>query len=124
MTSIDAEHRAGTFVPHGFEEHVTDLGEVRMNYVVSGDPGRPALLLVPGQTESWCQKRACDVLPLFRSSSARAPGPWCEILHRPGANAQERRSVMLLTWRARCRGDKRPGRDHIRVVSSGDKNGS
>ena len=24
-----------------------------MNYAVSGDPGRPALLLVPGQTESW-----------------------------------------------------------------------
>ena len=53
MTSIDAEHRAGTFVPHGFEEHTADLGEVRMNYVVSGDPGLPALLLVPGQTESW-----------------------------------------------------------------------
>jgi hypothetical protein len=28
VTSIDAEHRAGTFVPHGFEEHVADLGEV------------------------------------------------------------------------------------------------
>jgi pimeloyl-ACP methyl ester carboxylesterase len=53
MTSIDAEHRAGTFVPHGFEEHTADLGEIRMNYVVSGDPGRPALLLIPGQTESW-----------------------------------------------------------------------
>src|SRR5580698_1665961 len=53
MTSIDAEQRAGTFVPHGFEERTADLGEVRMNYVVSGDLGRPALLLVPGQTESW-----------------------------------------------------------------------
>jgi pimeloyl-ACP methyl ester carboxylesterase len=53
MTSIDAEHRAGTFVSHGFEEHTADLGEIRMNYVVSGDPGRPALLLIPGQTESW-----------------------------------------------------------------------
>jgi hypothetical protein len=31
MTSIDAEHRAGTFVPHGFEEHTADLGEIRMN---------------------------------------------------------------------------------------------
>ena len=39
MTSIDAEHRASTFVPHGFEEHTADLGEIRMNYVVSGDPG-------------------------------------------------------------------------------------
>jgi pimeloyl-ACP methyl ester carboxylesterase len=53
MTSIDAEQRAGTFVPHGFEEHTADLGEIRMNYVVSGAPGLPALLLIPGQTESW-----------------------------------------------------------------------
>jgi pimeloyl-ACP methyl ester carboxylesterase len=53
MTSIDAEHRAGTFVPHGFEEHTANLGEIRMNYVVSGNPDRPALLLIPGQTESW-----------------------------------------------------------------------
>jgi pimeloyl-ACP methyl ester carboxylesterase len=53
MTSIDAEQRAGTFVPHGFEEHTADLGEIRMNYAVSGDPGQPALLLIPGQTESW-----------------------------------------------------------------------
>jgi pimeloyl-ACP methyl ester carboxylesterase len=53
MTSIDAEQRAGTFVPHGFEEHIADLGEIRMNYVVSGAPGLPALLLIPGQTESW-----------------------------------------------------------------------
>jgi pimeloyl-ACP methyl ester carboxylesterase len=53
MTSIDAEQRAGTFVPHGFEEHTADLGEIRMNYAVSGAPGLPALLLIPGQTESW-----------------------------------------------------------------------
>jgi pimeloyl-ACP methyl ester carboxylesterase len=53
MTSIDAEQRAGTFVRHGFEEHTADLGEIRMNYAVSGDPGLPALLLIPGQTESW-----------------------------------------------------------------------
>jgi pimeloyl-ACP methyl ester carboxylesterase len=53
MTSVDAEQRARTFVPHGFEEHTADLGEIRMNYVVSGAPGLPALLLIPGQTESW-----------------------------------------------------------------------
>jgi pimeloyl-ACP methyl ester carboxylesterase len=53
MTSIDAEQRAGTFVPHDFEEHTADLGEIRMNYAVAGDPGLPALLLIPGQTESW-----------------------------------------------------------------------
>lgn len=30
-----------------------DLGEIRMNYAVSGSVDRPALLLVPGQSESW-----------------------------------------------------------------------
>jgi pimeloyl-ACP methyl ester carboxylesterase len=42
-----------TYVPHAFEEHVVDLGEVQMNHVVVGDSSKPALLLVPGQTESW-----------------------------------------------------------------------
>jgi pimeloyl-ACP methyl ester carboxylesterase len=38
---------------HGHEERTVDLGEVVMNHVVAGDPEAPALLLVPGQTESW-----------------------------------------------------------------------
>jgi pimeloyl-ACP methyl ester carboxylesterase len=42
-----------TYVPHGFVEHLADLGEVEMNYTVVGHAGRPALLLIPGQTESW-----------------------------------------------------------------------
>ncbi|HZO60274.1 MAG TPA: alpha/beta hydrolase [Solirubrobacterales bacterium] len=42
-----------TYVPHDFLEQLADLGEVRMNYATVGDPSRPALLLVPGQTESW-----------------------------------------------------------------------
>jgi pimeloyl-ACP methyl ester carboxylesterase len=42
-----------TFVPHGFPEHTAELGEVAMNYVVAGGAGKPALLLIPGQTESW-----------------------------------------------------------------------
>lgn len=41
------------FVPHAYEERSVDLGEVAMNHTVVGDPGRPALLLIPGQTESW-----------------------------------------------------------------------
>jgi pimeloyl-ACP methyl ester carboxylesterase len=41
------------FVPHAYEERTIDLGEVRMNHVVVGSPDRPALLLIPGQTESW-----------------------------------------------------------------------
>jgi pimeloyl-ACP methyl ester carboxylesterase len=42
-----------TFVPHGDAEHTANLGEVTMNYVVAGSPSKPALLLIPGQTESW-----------------------------------------------------------------------
>lgn len=41
------------FVPHAYPEQTVDLGEVKMNYVVSGSPSKPALLLIPGQTESW-----------------------------------------------------------------------
>jgi pimeloyl-ACP methyl ester carboxylesterase len=47
-------HNPGeTYVEHATAEHEVDLGEVRMNYATLGDPGSPALLLVPGQTESW-----------------------------------------------------------------------
>ena len=42
-----------TYVPHAYAEHTIDLGEVVMNYAVAGDPSLPALLLIPGQTESW-----------------------------------------------------------------------
>ena len=41
------------FVQHAYEERSIDLGEVRMNHIVAGSPDRPALLLIPGQTESW-----------------------------------------------------------------------
>lgn len=53
MRYLEAEDRAETFVPHAYEEQSVDLGEVRMNYAVAGDPGLPVLLLVPAQTESW-----------------------------------------------------------------------
>lgn len=42
-----------TFVPHAYPEHSADLGEVQMNYAEAGSPANPALLLIPGQTESW-----------------------------------------------------------------------
>ncbi len=41
------------YVPHGFQEHAIDLGEITMNYAEAGARDRPALVLVPGQTESW-----------------------------------------------------------------------
>jgi pimeloyl-ACP methyl ester carboxylesterase len=42
-----------TFVPHAYEERTADLGEVAMNYAQAGSSANPALLLIPGQTESW-----------------------------------------------------------------------
>jgi pimeloyl-ACP methyl ester carboxylesterase len=42
-----------TYVTHAFGEQLVELGEVQMNYVTAGDSSNPALLLVPGQTESW-----------------------------------------------------------------------
>jgi pimeloyl-ACP methyl ester carboxylesterase len=42
-----------TYIAHAYEEHSVDLGEVTMNYAVAGEAGKPALLLIPGQTESW-----------------------------------------------------------------------
>lgn len=42
-----------TYVPHPFSERLADLGEVQLNYASVGDASKPALLLIPGQTESW-----------------------------------------------------------------------
>jgi pimeloyl-ACP methyl ester carboxylesterase len=53
VTGLEAADRASTFVPHAFPESLADLGEVRMNYATAGEPDRPALLLIPGQSESW-----------------------------------------------------------------------
>jgi len=59
---------ADTYVPHAFEERLFDTGEVELNYVSAGSvsagsPDRPALLLIPGQTESWWGYEAA--LPLL-----------------------------------------------------------
>ena len=42
-----------TFVAHAYKEQIANLGEVAMNYAEAGSPASPALLLIPGQTESW-----------------------------------------------------------------------
>jgi pimeloyl-ACP methyl ester carboxylesterase len=42
-----------TYIPHEFPEQLVDLGEVEINYAMVGDSSKPALLLIPGQTESW-----------------------------------------------------------------------
>ena len=47
-------HNPGeTYVAHEFPEQLAALGEVELNYVRLGLPSKPALLVVPGQTESW-----------------------------------------------------------------------
>ena len=47
------DNPAETYVPHAFAEQTIDTGEAEINYAVAGSPDKPALLLVPGQTESW-----------------------------------------------------------------------
>jgi pimeloyl-ACP methyl ester carboxylesterase len=42
-----------TYIDHDMAEQLVDLGEVQMNYVTAGHASSPALLLIPGQTESW-----------------------------------------------------------------------
>lgn len=55
--NADSSARRGApdhiFVPHAFEEKRVDLGEIDLNYAEAGDPGNPALLLLPSQSESW-----------------------------------------------------------------------
>jgi pimeloyl-ACP methyl ester carboxylesterase len=53
MPYLDASDHPELFVPHGFAEHLADLGEVRLNYAMAGRPDCPAMLLIPGQSESW-----------------------------------------------------------------------
>jgi pimeloyl-ACP methyl ester carboxylesterase len=51
------------FVPHAYEEQGIDLGEVTMNCAVTGSDQNPALLLIPGQTEScWGYEVAMKLL--------------------------------------------------------------
>lgn len=42
-----------TYVSHAYEERVCDTGEAALNYATTGSKATPALLLIPGQTESW-----------------------------------------------------------------------
>ncbi|WP_228102485.1 alpha/beta fold hydrolase [Nocardia seriolae] len=68
MGNSEAADRADIFVSHDFAEHTVDLGEIRMNYIVEGDPAAPALLLIPGQGESWwgCEEAIPLLTPHFQ----------------------------------------------------------
>jgi pimeloyl-ACP methyl ester carboxylesterase len=74
-----------TYVAHGFPEQLFDTGEVKLNYATAGEASSPALLLVPGQTESWWGYEAAmgllqDRFQLFavdlrgQGRSGRTPG--------------------------------------------------
>jgi pimeloyl-ACP methyl ester carboxylesterase len=42
-----------TYIPHNYSEHLFDTGEIKLNYVSVGSSEKPAIVLIPGQTESW-----------------------------------------------------------------------
>jgi pimeloyl-ACP methyl ester carboxylesterase len=42
-----------TYVPHKYPEHLFDTGEIMMNYAVTGSADKPAIVLIPAQSESW-----------------------------------------------------------------------
>jgi pimeloyl-ACP methyl ester carboxylesterase len=42
-----------TYIQHQYEEHLFDTGDAILNYATTGSPDKPAIVLVPGQTESW-----------------------------------------------------------------------
>jgi pimeloyl-ACP methyl ester carboxylesterase len=88
-----ADHRARygphnadeTYVGHGVTEQWLDLGEVEMNYATLGSTSSPALLLIPGQTESWwgyeaAMPRLAEQFEVFavdlrgQGRSSRTPG--------------------------------------------------
>jgi pimeloyl-ACP methyl ester carboxylesterase len=87
------EHRARygphnpdeTYVAHDVEEQLAELGEIQMNYATLGQADSPALLLIPGQTESWwgyqaVMPRLADTFEVFavdlrgQGRSTRTPG--------------------------------------------------
>lgn len=42
-----------TYKKHRYEEQIFDTGDAIINFAVCGKADQPALLLIPGQTESW-----------------------------------------------------------------------
>jgi pimeloyl-ACP methyl ester carboxylesterase len=63
MRTFEAEDRLSTFTTHRFVEQIVDLGDIRMNYSTLGNSSKPALILIPSQTESWWGYE--DALPLL-----------------------------------------------------------
>ena len=52
-----------TYVSHKYEEHLFDTGDAVINYATTGSPDKPAIVLIPGQTESsWGYEEAMGIL--------------------------------------------------------------
>ncbi|MFC1958142.1 alpha/beta fold hydrolase [Chloroflexota bacterium] len=74
-----------TYVSHKYNEHLFDTGEAVINYATTGSSDKPAIVLIPGQTESWWgYEEAMDILGKYfqvfaldlrgQGRSSRTPG--------------------------------------------------
>lgn len=143
MTELQEPPRADIFVPHAFPEHRVDLGEIHMNYATTGSPERPALLLVPPQTQSWwTYERAMPLLAeqfqVFavdlrgQGRSTRTPGRYTLdnmgndlvrfidlVIDRPAVISGNSSGGVLAAWaRAFWSGTASASCDHERMLSS------
>lgn len=66
------DHAEATYVSHLLPEQTFDTGEVEFNYAVAGSDDKPALLLIPGQSESWWGYEAA--MPLLAPAPPEAKG--------------------------------------------------
>jgi hypothetical protein len=97
MFRFGPDNPSETYVAHAFLEHTIDTGgEVTVNYAVVGEPDKPALLLIPGQTESWwgmSKRWICS-----RSTSRRSRSICADRDDRAGRRAATRLTTSVTTW--------------------------
>ena len=96
MAYLEAHDHADIYVPHAFDEHIVDLGEVRLNYAVAGDPDLPALLLIPAQSESWWGYE--EAMPLLAEHFRYSRSTCAVRAARPGLRAGTRSTPSAATW--------------------------
>lgn len=85
MTKYGPENPDATYVTHEYPEAGFDTGEVTLNYATTGSSDKPALLLIPAQSNSWwsyepVMKLLADDFEVFavdlrgQGRSTRTPG--------------------------------------------------
>ena len=52
-TRYGPENPEATYVSHKYDEHLFDTGDAVINYARVGSSDNPAIVLIPGQSESW-----------------------------------------------------------------------